>query len=181
MPLTRSPEWMPLPPRAIFFPPPVDHAIDALAGRDAARREPDIFAHAQTIEDAWHLGLDANAETRDLMGVGTGNVVAAEQHLALARLQLPGEHLEERAFSGAVRTDEATQLTFGQREVDVAYRLNAAEVHAEIAGLKKRRSHHPSSACLGLRPAATRRVRERSSQCPKCASAGTSPFGTRTP
>src|SRR3981189_1189192 len=116
MPLTRSPEWMPLPPRAIFFPPPVDHAIDALAGMDAARGEPDIFAHAQAIEDAWHLGLDANAETRDLMGVGTGNVVAAEQHLALARLQLPGEHLEERAFSGAGRTEWANPITSGPRD-----------------------------------------------------------------
>src|SRR5467141_4136957 len=139
---------------------------------DAARRQPDIFAHAQPIEHARHLGLDANAETRDLVGVGAGNIVTAEQHLALTRLQLSGEHLEERALPGAVRADQTTQLTFGEREVDVPYRLDATETHAKIAGFQKWRSHHPSSACLGLRPVATRRAPARSSDCPKSPSVG---------
>src|SRR5450631_1237169 len=106
---------------------------------DAACSEPDILPYAQAIEDAWYLGLDAHAKTGDLVGVGVGNIVTAEQHLAVARLQLAGEHLEERAFSGTVRADQATQLPFGQTEVDVPYRLDATEVHDEIAGLKKRR------------------------------------------
>src|SRR5712692_7457783 len=156
----------------------VDHATDPLGRMDAARRQPDIFAYAQAIEHARHLGLDANAETRDLVGVGAGNIVTAEQHLALTRLQLSGEHLEERAFPGAVRADQTTQLTFGQREVDVPYRLDATETHAETAGFQKWRCHHPSSACLGLSPAAMRRVRERSNNWPQSPSVGTNPFGT---
>src|SRR5258708_6224100 len=158
----------------------VDHRVDALARMDAACREPDVFAHAQAIEHVRYLGLDADAHARDLVGVGVGDIIAAEQHLALARLQLPGEHLEERAFSGTVRTDQATQLTFGEREIDVAYRMDAAKAHAEIAGFEQRRGHHPSSACFGFKLAATRRVRERSSHCPRSPSVGTRPFGTRS-
>src|ERR1700682_6361841 len=145
---------------------------------DTARRQPDIFPHAQTIEHTRHLGLDANAETRDLVGVGAGDIVTAEQPLALARLQLSRQHLEERTFPCTVRADQTTQLTLGQREVDVPYRLDAAETHAEIAGFQKRRCHHPSSACLGLSPPAMRRVREPSNNWPQSPSVGTSPFGT---
>ena len=86
-----------------------------------ARREPDVLAHRKTVEHARHLGLDADAEPRDLVGVGVGNVLAAEQHLAVGRLQLPGQHLEEGALAGAVRADQAAQFAFGQREVDMAH------------------------------------------------------------
>src|SRR5260221_1071239 len=110
---------------------------------DAACREPDVFAHAQAIEHVRYLGLDADAHARDLVGVGVGDIIAAEQHLALARLQLPGEHLEERAFSRTVLTDQATQLTFGEREIDGAYRMDAAKAHAEAAGFWRRRVQHP--------------------------------------
>src|SRR6185312_5799580 len=111
---------------------------------NAARREPDIFPHGETVEDARHLGLDADAEARDLVGVGAGNVLSPKQHAAVARRELAGEHLEERAFTGAVRPDQAPQLTLVEREIDVAHGTYAAEIHAEIDGLQKRRRHHPT-------------------------------------
>ena len=112
------------------------------------------------------------------MGVGVGNVLAAEQDVAMGRLQLPGQHLEEGALAGAVRADQAAQLAFGQREVDVAHGTNAAEMHAEIPGLKQRRGHQPSSARLGSSRVLARLPREDSSHWPRSPSVGTSPFGT---
>src|ERR1019366_6255724 len=47
----------------------IGHGIGTLARMDAAGCEPDILPYAQTIEYAWYLGLDAHAETGDLVGV----------------------------------------------------------------------------------------------------------------
>ena len=44
----------------------------------ARGRDPEIFARGESIEHARHLGLDADAEPGDLMGVQPGDVLAAE-------------------------------------------------------------------------------------------------------
>ena len=85
----------------------VDHRQCASFGMNAARRKPNILPHAQPVEYAGHLGLDADAEARDLMRLSPGDIASAEQHHALARLQLARQHLEEGAFAGAIGTDEA--------------------------------------------------------------------------
>src|SRR6266404_5081082 len=135
---------------------PLQHLIDGasgfLAGMNPARRQPDVLAHRKTIENARHLGM--------------------------GRLQLSGQHLEEGALAGAVGADQAAQLPFGQREIDVAHRANAAEMHAEILGLKQRRGHQPSSARLGCSVVLARMPSEVSSHWPRSPSVGISPFGT---
>jgi hypothetical protein len=80
----------------------------------------------------------------------------------MAWFELAGQHLEEGALAGAVRPDQAAQLALGKGEVDVADRLDAAEMHAEIAGLEQRRGHHPYSACCGSKPRLLRRRRKHS-------------------
>ena len=89
--------------------------VGSLAGMDAAAASQMFSRTRQAVEHARHLGLDADAEPRDLVGVGAGHVLAAEQDVALGRLQLPGQHLEEGALAGAVRADQAAQFAFGQR------------------------------------------------------------------
>src|SRR5215472_14733090 len=84
----------------------VDQTPAALAGLQAACGQPDVFAHAQAIEHAGHLSLDADSEARDLMRMRARNVVPPEQNLAMARLELTCQHLEECAFSCTVRTDQ---------------------------------------------------------------------------
>src|SRR5205814_795093 len=123
-------------------------------------------------------GLDADAKPRDFVGMGAGYILAPEQHLAMARLQLSREHLEERAFAGPVRPDQAAQFAFRQGEVDVAHGLHAAEMHAEIAGLQQRLGHQPSSARFGFSASAARRIGQRSSRAAHSPSVGTNPFGT---
>ena len=124
----------------VGHPDPLQHLVDRAPGfftrMQPACRQPDVFTHRKSIENAGHLGLDADAQPRNVVGVRVRNVLAAEQHLAMGRLQLPGQHLEEGALARAVRADQAAQFSFGQREVDMAYGANAAEMHAEILGLK---------------------------------------------
>src|SRR5690242_19371007 len=91
----------------------VDKAPRLLTGVNATCRKPDVLAHAEPIEHARHLGLDADAEARDLMRMRAGNVVAAEQYLAVGRLELTGQHFEEGALSRAVRADQAAQFALG--------------------------------------------------------------------
>ena len=77
----------------------LQHLVDdpALAARrvDPARRQPDVLTHRETVEHAGHLGLDADAEPRDLMRLQAGDVLAPEQDRSGGGLQLPGQQLEE--------------------------------------------------------------------------------------
>src|SRR4029079_9505986 len=107
----------------------------------ARRRHPQILSRGQAVEHTRHLGLDADTEPRDFMRLHLGNVGAAELHDPAGRFDLPGEELEERAFSGAVRPDQAAQLAFSQREIDLPHRLHAAEMLAQSTRLDKRQTH----------------------------------------
>src|SRR5262249_37068594 len=126
----------------------VDQCLGLLAPTRSARRKPDVLAHGKAVEHVRHLSLDADAEPGDLMRMGARNVLAAEQHLAMRGFELAREHLEERALARAVRPYQAAKLALVEREVDIAHGADAAEMHAEIAGLQQRR-HGPYSAASG--------------------------------
>src|SRR5258708_36407129 len=124
---------------------PLEHKLDSgprlRPAMHARCGEPQIFAHRQAVKNARHLRLDAHAAPRDLVGFGTGYVLAAYENGAGCRLELAGQHLEEGALAGPVGADQTTQLALGEREVDITDRLDAAEAHAQSSGLDQRGGH----------------------------------------
>src|SRR5262245_32029931 len=95
----------------------LDLFFDGTSGRLSAvvarRRDPEIVAGRESVEDTRHLSLDADAETGDLVGVQPRNILPTEKHRAGRRLELAGKELEERAFARAVWADQATQFPLG--------------------------------------------------------------------
>src|SRR6185369_4625977 len=131
-----------------------------------------MLADRQPVEQARHLGLDADPAAGDEVGVITGDVLPAEHDAAGGRLELAGQHLEQRALAGAVGPDQAAQLTLGEREVHATYRLHSPEPDREIDGLQQRGAHGPGSS-----------LRERAgpgNRAPRATSEGTRPRGTRS-
>ena len=55
-----------------------DRAVRRPALVVARRGNPEIVAHGQAVEDARHLGLDADAEPRDFVRLQVGDVGAAK-------------------------------------------------------------------------------------------------------
>ena len=49
------------------------------------RGQPDIFFRRQAVENIWYLGLDADAQARDLMGLVPGDVEIANHDPAFGR------------------------------------------------------------------------------------------------
>ena len=132
--------------------------------------EPKVLANAEPVEHVRHLRLDADAEPGDLVRLGPRNVPTAEQDDAPGGLQLAGQHLEKRALAGAVRPDQAAELALGEREVDVADGLHAAELHAEPLCFDQRRAHIAFRATAGLpRP-------EAHEACPRSSKVGNDAF-----
>src|SRR3984885_2805643 len=84
--------------------------------------EPEILAHGQAVEHARHLGLDADAAPRNIVWVGACYILAAQQHRSGRWFELTGQHFEERALAGAVRTDQTAELPLTEGEVDVSHR-----------------------------------------------------------
>ena len=132
----------------------VNGGIRFLPGGVTSGRDPEILPRGESIEHARNLGLDADAEPGDFMGLQLGDVDAAEQHGTASRFDLAGQELEESALARAVRSDQTTQLAFGERKVDVANRLDAAEMFAQGTRFDQRRAH-------ALPPCAILRAAER--------------------
>src|ERR1700750_1623744 len=84
----------------------------------ARRGDPEIVAHRKPVEDARDLRLDPDAEPRDLVCLERRDLRTAKENRAAGRFDLSGQQLEEGALAGAVRTDQAAQFAFGEREVD---------------------------------------------------------------
>ena len=73
--------------------------------------DPDVLAHAETVEDVGDLRLDADAAARDVVRCGLPVIGSPRNSTSpRGRLELPGQALEERALAGTVRPDEAAQL-----------------------------------------------------------------------
>src|SRR5262249_17661437 len=104
----------------------------------APRRQMQALADVEPVKHARDLGLDADAMLRQAMALGAGHVGAAEQHAARSRRELPGDHLEEGALAGAVRSDQATQLAFGEPKIDSVHRRDAAEPLGQAARFQDR-------------------------------------------
>ena len=62
-------------------------------------------------------------KTSAISSGGAGHAPAAQQHLALARPQQPGDALQQRRLAAAGRADDADELAVLDRERDVADRV----------------------------------------------------------
>ena len=91
-------------------------------------------------------------------------------------MQLPGQHLEERAFARAVRADQAAKFQFGQGKIHRIDGRDAAEAHRCGAGFEQ---WHAGHARLSTTAAAAgvdgRRLKARAISA---VAAGTTPCGT---
>jgi hypothetical protein len=98
-------------------------------------RNPKVLVDRQTVPHTWHLILNADAEPRyPVLGL-TGDVGSFEKNSAAGRAQLAGEHFEERALAGAVRSDQAAQLAAPQSKINRSDRADATEILGEPSRL----------------------------------------------
>jgi hypothetical protein len=67
----------------------------------------------------------------------TRDVLTLEQHLAGCRLQIAGQAVEQRGFSGAVRPDQAENIALLQRHGCRVDGPIAAEGFGDVASLKE--------------------------------------------
>jgi hypothetical protein len=107
-----------------------------LAAQLCERRNYEVFAHSQTIEQLIDLITLGQAELADIGHRHAGNVAALEQDLACGGRHLTGQHLEERALAGAVRADDAAQLAVIDDKIDVAVGREAAVMLGQRPGLQ---------------------------------------------
>src|SRR5947207_275522 len=116
-------------------PPPPAAIAEAEFGRDVQ-----VLEHAQLLEDARHLELDAHPEPRDAERVPSRDLPAPEAHRPRVGSHAAAEDPEERRLAGAVGADQAAQLTRvdGQVEVD---RSQSAELLRQAAHFEDRLRH----------------------------------------
>ena len=120
----------------------------------------------QAVEDAGHLGLDADAAAARSRGLRMPVIVlAAEQDVAGGRLELAGQQLEERALAGAVGPIRQRSSPSASVKSTPSHRLDAAEAHAsDRRGLEQRRVIGAASArWAAARPPARPARRRRAS------------------
>ena len=92
---------------------------------------------AHLVEEAGDLERPGDPEVGDLLGLATGDVLAAEQDLARGRREEAGQQVEQRGLAGAVGADERVDGALGDAEADVGDRAEAAELLGQLAGLEQ--------------------------------------------
>src|SRR6201999_557247 len=83
---------------------------------------------------------------RDLARVHVAEGLAAEGDRALAGLVDAVDAVEHRALAGAVGADDRADLVLADVEGDVAERLDAAELHADVAHVEDDLANAPHAA-----------------------------------
>ena len=140
-----------------------------------ARSQPHVFANADSLHEAWNLGLGTHAESRDAVRRPAGHILAAKPDFPFARLQQPRHTLEEGALSRTVRPDQASQFAFAKAEINPVNRGDAAKVPGQPDRLENRGRHQgPGSARRGR---CTRRFLGGGNRRASC---GTSPRGSNS-
>ena len=92
-----------------------------------ARGDPEVLTHREAFEHARHLILDPDAAPGDLVHSDAFDPDPLESDRPGARSQLAAQQLEEGALAGAVRADQAAELTPPQVEVHAVDRAHAAK------------------------------------------------------
>src|SRR5262249_54068218 len=69
------------------------------------------------------------------------DVVTAQQHFAVGRLEDPGQEVDERRLARAVRANERMSRPRLQTQIDVAHGSERAKGHTETARLEQQLAH----------------------------------------
>ena len=93
--------------------------------------------YRKAFEHARHLILDTDPDARDLVHRHASDRHPVESDPATAWLQLAAQQLEEGALAGAVRADQAAQLTLPQAEVHAVDRAHSAKALLQVAGFER--------------------------------------------
>jgi len=87
----------------------------------------DILEHAKPFEERKILKCSRNAEPRQLLRRHARKLPAVNPDLPALRAVNSADHIEERAFAGAVRADDRANFSRGDSKVKVRQRCHAAE------------------------------------------------------
>ena len=99
--------------------------------------QPATRRFSRTVSDGntpWPPGTWRDAERRDLVGRGVGDVAPVEDHRALVGLDHPADGLQQRRLAGAVGAEQRDDLALVDLEVDVEEHLHVAVEHLQAAG-----------------------------------------------
>src|SRR5262249_17957276 len=98
------------------------------------RGDPHVLEHAQAAEHVRDLERAADADVGQPMGRRAGDVLAAIEDSAARRLDLAGQHVEQRSFARAVRADDRLELAVAHRERHLLDRGEMSEILADLLG-----------------------------------------------
>ena len=90
------------------------------------RRHRDVLLHGQIVEQLDRLPRAGETQARPLVRRLPRQVAAVEHHAA-AVADEAGDRVDERRLAGAVRSDQAEELSGLDLQVDVDQRPHAAE------------------------------------------------------
>ena len=125
----------------------------------------DVLGDGQVLDEVELLVDRRHPAVERAAGVALGKRCAADQDLARARLDGPGDALDQSRLAGAVRADHAVHLALAHVEVDSLERLDPGVLlrqpaHLEHRAGRGRRRHRTTSGlrlrCASSRPASTR-------------------------
>src|SRR6266852_4466695 len=115
---------------------PVGLGLERAAFEMVLKRDFQVVARAQGLEDARHLKLDAHAASNPFERLQRGNVSASIEDASAGRRMLAQDQAEQGALAGAVRPDQAMNLAVVEREIDVGRNVQAAKMLVETAGFE---------------------------------------------
>ena len=139
--------------RPRLLPPPLaqdrKQRVDALQrGRDTRGIALGVGAHLEVLEHGHLRQHDAplrhvrEPAPQHEIGTQAGDLLAVEDHAALARTQEADDRLEGRRLAGAVRADDAHDLPGANLERDVVQDVDLAVARRETVGDEQRRLRH---------------------------------------
>ena len=111
----------------------------------------DIGAHFQILLDSHlqenpaSLGNMGQAVAEELIGIGMGDILAAEFDGAAAGVHQAGNGLQNRTLAGAVGTDQCHDFTLVDMEGDTLDGVDRAVVDMDIINFQHGFSHQSSS------------------------------------
>src|ERR1700687_2165470 len=151
---------------------PVGLGPERAAFEMVLKRDFQVVARAQGLEDARHLKLDAHAASNPFERLQRGNVSSSIEDASAGRRMLAQDQAEQGALAGAVRPDQAMKFAVVERKIDVCCNVQAATMLIETArfenghqacSLDPRRSRPANLAEVTISPSGAIRTVETSS------------------
>ncbi len=110
------------------------HLLPELGRAMAVTADQQIAEHGRVLEQLDVLEGAGDAEPRDAVGRHFGDVLVLEEDLARGRRVDARDQVEDRAFAGAVRSDDGEDLALLHRKGHRIDRFQAAEMQRDVFG-----------------------------------------------